>query len=197
MPRIHASMLLPAACIAMAALSSVCADEPTTQPASTQPAAAAQPAAAPTADTQPTETPTTTSAPVTPGKKGGGFESGDKAGKNNGDGGKADPFSSMPDSGEMLWKMMASLMVLGVLAIAAWVLLRKVLPRIGRSAGRNVQLLETTYLGPRKAVHLLRVGRKRLLVSSSREGVCLLADVTDAVEDEPRYPQQEQGGDAS
>ncbi len=109
--------------------------------------------------------------------------------------GKEDP--AFPDPGDMLRKMMASLLVVLVLAVAAWVVFRKVLPRVGHPGGRNVTLMETTYVGPRKAVHLLKVGQRRFLVGSSQEGLRLLADVTDAVDDDSRATPGETEGDAS
>lgn len=114
-----------------------------------------------------------------------------------GDGGPGETNLPVGGNSEMLWHMMASVLVLAVLALVAWVVFKKVLPRVSRAGGRNVSVLETSYIGPRKAVHLLRVGQKRLLVASSRDDVSLLADVTEAVE-QPSQPFTESGaGDGS
>ncbi|MGC9453849.1 MAG: flagellar biosynthetic protein FliO [Phycisphaerae bacterium] len=174
--------LLLAALVGLVALSAVSADEPTTR-AATGPSASTRPTASQPAASQPSG-----AAAETPSPKNSRKDPFDQ------DGGNGTGFA---DTGEMLWKMMASLMVLAVLAVAAWVVFRKVVPRIGQTSGRRVRLLETTYVGPRKAVHLLQVGRRRLLISSSREEVSLLADVTDAVEGEPSPGRQERSGNAS
>jgi flagellar biogenesis protein FliO len=152
---------------------------PATQPSGTQPAATrptpTQPAASQPAGTKPPADGSRTRRTVSTERKTG-------TGRENlfddGDGG-----TKLPDTGEMLARMVASLAVLAVLGVVAYVLLKKVLPRVRRPGGRNVSVLETSYVGPRKAVHLLKVGRRKLLIASSRDAVCLLADVSDAVDD--------------
>jgi len=81
-------------------------------------------------------------------------------------------------------KILVYTFVVLVLGVAAILFLKKVLPRLGVSkpGGRNVSVVETAYLGPRKSVHLLAVGSRRILVGSSRDTLTMLADVTDAIE---------------
>jgi hypothetical protein len=50
--------------------------------------------------------------------------------------------------------------------------------------------VETIYLEPRKALHLVRVGGQKFLLAASREGLSVLAEVTDVTMDEPDRPQQ-------
>jgi len=68
-------------------------------------------------------------------------------------------------------------MVIGGLALFV---LKKLLPRIRCAPHKRISVLETAYLGSRKAVHLLQVGSVKLLVASSPEGVVRLDDVTRA-----------------
>jgi len=51
-------------------------------------------------------------------------------------------------------------------------------------------VVETIYLEPRKALHLVRVGGQKFLLAASREGLSVLAEVTDVTMDEPDRPQQ-------
>lgn len=79
---------------------------------------------------------------------------------------------------KLLWRATASAAVVLVLGAIAFVVSKKVVPRLQSAGGRQVRVLETTYLGPRKSVHLLAVGGRKYLVSSTREQVGMLADVT-------------------
>lgn len=65
--------------------------------------------------------------------------------------------------------------VLGVVAVYAS---KKLLPRITKLPGKEVRVVETVYLGPRKAVHVLEVGGRRFLVGSTNENITKLADIT-------------------
>jgi len=51
--------------------------------------------------------------------------------------------------------------------------------RITNLPGRQIRIIETLRLGPRKAVHLLKIGNQRLLISSTGESITKLADLTD------------------
>ncbi len=80
--------------------------------------------------------------------------------------------------------MLAAVFVILVIGAFAFFIIRKVLPRIRVVAGKHISILETAYLGPRKTVHLLQVGSKKILVANFPEGVVSLGDVTDAFGDE-------------
>jgi len=45
--------------------------------------------------------------------------------------------------------------------------------------GREVRVIETTCLGPRKALHLVEVGSQRLLIASTNDSVTMLTHVGD------------------
>ena len=99
------------------------------------------------------------------------------------------PFASDPDlssgpnlsfgSGELFLKMMLSVgLVLGLGGAALYVS-RRVLPRVTHAPGKEIHLLETAYLGPRKALHLVEVGGQRLLIASTSDHVTMLAPLND------------------
>jgi flagellar biogenesis protein FliO len=43
--------------------------------------------------------------------------------------------------------------------------------------------VETTYIAPRKGIHLVQIGARRLLIASTNENVTMLADLSDATGD--------------
>ena len=88
------------------------------------------------------------------------------------------------DDISMPWtKMLASLMILIALGVVALIVTRKVLPRIRPGAGRNLRVIETTYLAPRQAVHLVQVGTRQYLLASGKDGVTLLTEVSATFEE--------------
>jgi flagellar biosynthetic protein FliO len=80
---------------------------------------------------------------------------------------------------ELFLKMMFSVGLVIGLGAAALYLSKKVLPRVANAPGREIHVLETTYLGPRKALHLVEVANQRLLIASTNENVTMLAHVND------------------
>lgn len=77
-------------------------------------------------------------------------------------------------------KMMLSVALVGVLAVAAFYVSRKVLPKVTHAPGKEIRVLETAYLGPRKTLHLVQVGNQRLLVGSTTETIATLAHIDNA-----------------
>jgi flagellar biogenesis protein FliO len=85
----------------------------------------------------------------------------------------------------MTWALLASLLVVLVLGALVFVVFKRLLPRLGVKVGRRIRVLETSYLGSRKAVHLLQVGSQRFLIGSTRDRITMLSEVTLAfLEDE-------------
>ena len=74
--------------------------------------------------------------------------------------------------------------MLGFVALigaGGWLMCRKFsLGRTG-SGGQRVRISETVRMGPRKALHLIQVGNKTLLLGSAGDTLSLLADVSDSV----------------
>jgi len=88
-------------------------------------------------------------------------------------------------SRELFLKMALSVALVVALGAAAMVVSRRVLPKVARTSGREIRVLETTYLGPRKALHLVEVGNHRLLVGSTNENITALAHIGDTWLDVP------------
>ena len=93
------------------------------------------------------------------------------------------------NTSDLLSQSLAAVLVILVLGVAAIFVVKRLLPRIGVSQGKQVRVLETVYLGPRKSLYVVRVGERTLLVSGTRERLSLLADVTGSLPpEEPDGP---------
>ena len=79
---------------------------------------------------------------------------------------------------ELFFKMMLSVLLVVGLGAAAIYASRKLMGRIANPPGKRIKVVETAYLGPRKAVHLLRIGDRWILVGSTNENITKLAELT-------------------
>ena len=79
---------------------------------------------------------------------------------------------------ELFFKMMLSVLFVVGLGVAAIYISKKFLPKITNLPGKKVRIVETVGLGQRKAVHLLQIGNRQLLIGSAGESITKLADVT-------------------
>lgn len=145
------------------------ADKPvTTQPAATQPATT-QPA------TQPATQPIDTQSVKSTSKDAPSWYDADDGGGVLSDGRTA----------STLWRMMAYILVILVVGAVGIVLVRKIGPKLGAvgGKGREISVIETIYLAPRKTLHLVQVGGRRFLLAGSRESTTMLSEVTQAFDE--------------
>lgn len=91
----------------------------------------------------------------------------------------SDRSGSLPGQGEFFLRAMLAIFFVVVLGIAAIYVSKKLLPRIASAPGKEIRLVETVHLGPRKAVHLIDIGQRRFLIGSTNETVTKLADLYD------------------
>jgi len=89
------------------------------------------------------------------------------------------------DSDGVIGRMILAVCIVLGLGAAAVYLSKRVLPRIAHPAGREIRVVETACLGPRKALHLIEVGGQRLLIGSSSDRITMLTPVGDAWLDVP------------
>ena len=82
------------------------------------------------------------------------------------------------DTQELFFKMMFSILLVVALGAATIYISKKFLPRITKLPGKAIHIVETVHLGPRKTVHLLKIGNQQLLIGSTSESITMLADVT-------------------
>lgn len=82
--------------------------------------------------------------------------------------------------GGLFYKMILMILVVVSMGVAVVYLSKKLLPKLSLS-GKRIQVTETVHLGPRKSIHLIKIGKKTLLIGSTNENISSLADVTDQI----------------
>lgn len=95
----------------------------------------------------------------------------------------ASPSSLSLGNGELFLKMMLSVVLVGVLGVAALYVSKRVLPKVTNAPGKEIRILETAYLGPRKALHLVEVNNQKLLIGSTNESIAMLTHVEEGWSD--------------
>jgi len=91
------------------------------------------------------------------------------------------------------YRMLAAAAIVLVLGLATYLVLKKLLPKVRKTASRDLAIVASAYLGPNKLVHVLRVGSRRILVATWRDGVAGLGDVTDAFAEYERLARSLEG----
>jgi len=95
---------------------------------------------------------------------------------------KDSDFASKPNYGigrqELFVRTMLAVVFVMVLGGAAIYVSRKLLPKLANRPGKEIRIVETIHLGPRKAVHLIEVGHRRFLIGSTNENIRKLAEVS-------------------
>jgi len=79
---------------------------------------------------------------------------------------------------ELFIKMMVSVVLVVVLGAGAIYGSKRLAGKFANLPGKRIKIVETVHLGPRKAVHLLRIGDRCLLIGSTNDNISKLADLT-------------------
>ncbi len=79
---------------------------------------------------------------------------------------------------DLAFKTLASVAVVLTLGAAAIYVSKKFTGKLGNIQGKKIKIVETTHLGQRKMLHLIKVGNQQLLIGSTNERLTMLADVT-------------------
>jgi flagellar biosynthetic protein FliO len=82
-----------------------------------------------------------------------------------------------PVGGEFSVRAILAVLFVLALFIAVIYVSKKLLPKITNLPGREIRIIETVYLGPRKAVHVIEVYNRRFLIGSTNENVTKLAEL--------------------
>ena len=83
-------------------------------------------------------------------------------------------------NGEFFFRAILSVLFVVVLGVAAVYVSKKLLPQLARVPGKEIRIVETVHLGPRKALHLIQIDNRRFLIGSSNENITKLAEMTDS-----------------
>ena len=100
------------------------------------------------------------------------------------DGNKSDFDIDIGDDGDLgireaSIKLTFAVLMVIVLGGAVIYLSKKILPKLSSMSGKTIQVVETVHLGPRKSVHLLKIGDKQILIGSTNENITKLADISE------------------
>ncbi len=92
---------------------------------------------------------------------------------------KSDPLAGLGTSEAIskIYQMLAWVLIILIIGVVAFVVVKKFLPRIGKAAGGQLSVSQTIYLSPKQAVHLLKADTQRFLIATSKDSVCLLAEL--------------------
>jgi len=97
------------------------------------------------------------------------------------------------DFGKVVAQSLGAVFLILLLGALAILVVKRLLPRIGVTQGRRIRVLETVYLGPRRSLHMVRIGDRILLIGGAHDGLSLLSDLTgfvspDDADPAPRKP---------
>ncbi|MHC4835115.1 MAG: FliO/MopB family protein [Planctomycetota bacterium] len=91
--------------------------------------------------------------------------------------------SKFKDSQDDLYRqLMMMIAFVAVIGAGVWFFCKKMPGRWNTAKGKNITVTETVHLGPRKLLHIVQVGTKQYLLSSTSESIRLLTDVTESLE---------------
>jgi flagellar biosynthetic protein FliO len=82
-----------------------------------------------------------------------------------------------PFGGEFSLRAVVAVLFVLALVVGAVYVSKRLLPKITNLPGREIRIIETVHLGPRKAVHIIELGSRRFLIGSTSENVTKLADL--------------------
>ena len=85
---------------------------------------------------------------------------------------------------QLLKHFVSAIAIVIILGVIAYVLSKKVVPKLSISSGRAVNVIETVNLGSKRSLHVLKIGTDRkILIGSTNENINYLAEITLALED--------------
>ena len=88
-----------------------------------------------------------------------------------------------PGRGELSVRAVFAVLLVLVLIVAVVYVSRKLLPKITNLPGKEIRIIETSHLGPRRTIHVIEVGGRRLLIGSTNENITILADLSSDLTD--------------
>ena len=87
------------------------------------------------------------------------------------------------DTGGIYWRMMLAVLLVLVLGIATFYVSKKISGKIINLPNRQIKLVETLYLGSRKAVHLVNVGNKSIVIGTTATTITRIAELNGNISD--------------
>jgi len=79
-------------------------------------------------------------------------------------------------------QLIMMIVFVAIIGVGVWFFCKKFSGRWNLAKGKHIVITETVNLGPRKHLHIVQLGVKQYLLSSSSDSIRLLADITESLE---------------
>jgi flagellar biogenesis protein FliO len=89
------------------------------------------------------------------------------------------------NTGGIYWRMMLAVLLVLALGVAAYYVSKKLSGKIINLPNRQIKLVETLYLGSRKALHLIKVGNKSIIIGTTPTTITRIAELERDIGDLP------------
>lgn len=96
--------------------------------------------------------------------------------------------------GNVFSRMLLAVLIVIVLGAATIYASKKVLPKLSHCQGKKIKIVETVHIGSRKAIHLLQVADRQILIGSTPDRITKLGDIF-SDKDFPLSPSKTSGAD--
>lgn len=79
---------------------------------------------------------------------------------------------------DIFWRMMVAILIVAALGIVLYYVSKKFGAKVSSfQPGRRIQIVETAYLGSRKAIHLVKVDDKKILIATTQTTITPIAEL--------------------
>lgn len=85
--------------------------------------------------------------------------------------------------GKLVQQLLLMVALVALIGVGAWFFCKKMACNWASTRSKHITVTETVSLGQRKLLHLVQVGSKKYLLSSTNESIRLLSDVTGTLEE--------------
>jgi flagellar biogenesis protein FliO len=82
------------------------------------------------------------------------------------------------DTGGIYWRMILAILLVLALGVAAYYVSKKVSGKIVNLPNRQIKLVESLYLGSRKALHLIKLGDRSIIIGTTPTAITRIADLS-------------------
>jgi flagellar biosynthetic protein FliO len=86
-------------------------------------------------------------------------------------------------TGGIYWRMMLAVILVLALGIGVYYVSKKLGSKIINLPNRQIKLVETLYMGSRKALHLIKVGNKNIIIGTTPTTITRIADLDRSISD--------------
>jgi flagellar biogenesis protein FliO len=94
---------------------------------------------------------------------------------------------------QLVRQLISMILIVALFGVGLWWFARRYSKGLLGGKGKLVTVTETIPLGPRKMIHILQVGSRKMLLGSTADSIRFLADITDAIETPSTLLKPEKG----